>query len=176
MNILGIKGFRAYLCVLNQDPYKMAFVTDIIFLNTHGKFEDKIYRVIHGRTVSSRYPVYKKGRKRSEKQVANNVTFGDATIYAKRVMIDPTLRCKYELRVKGLQNAWNLAIRDYMLRHRVKKIKGIDTSGYEELRRRSVNFSTWEMEKEIPATGLRNEKSSNIVESLITAEVPFQGG
>jgi len=114
----------------------MAFVTDIIFLNTHGKFGDKIYRVIHGRTVSSRYPVYKKGRKRSEKQEANNVTFSDATIYAKRVIIDPTLRCKYELRVKGLQNAWNLAIQDYMLRHRVKKIKGIDTSGYEELRRR----------------------------------------
>jgi hypothetical protein len=32
--------------MLNQDPYKMAFVTDIIFLNTHGRFEDKIYRVI----------------------------------------------------------------------------------------------------------------------------------
>jgi len=154
----------------------MAFVTDIIFLNTHGKFGDKIYRVIHGRTVSSRYPVYKKGRKRSKKQIANNVTFGDATIYAKRVIIDPTLRCKYELRVKGLQNAWNLAIRDYMLRHRVKKIKGIDTSGYEELRRRSVNLTTWESEKEIPATGVRNEETTNKVESLVTDDVPFQGG
>jgi hypothetical protein len=159
--------------MLNQDPYKMAFVTDIIFLNTHGRFEDKIYRVIHGRTVSSRYPVYKKGRKRSEKQVANNVTFGDATIYAKRVIIDPTLRCKYELRVKGLQNAWNLAIQDYMLRHRVKKIKGIDTSGYEELRRRGVNLSTWESEKEIPATRLSNEELSKKVESLVIDEVPF---
>jgi hypothetical protein len=154
----------------------MAFVTDIIFLNTHGRFEDKIYRVIHGRTVSSRYPVYKKGRKRSEKQIANNVTFGDATIYAKRVMIDPTLRCKYELRVKGLQNAWNLAIKDYMLRHRVKKIKGIDTSGYEELRRRSVNLSTWESEKEPPGTRSLNEEPTKRVESLINAEVPFTGG
>ncbi|MGA3013999.1 MAG: hypothetical protein ABSD71_08185, partial [Bacteroidales bacterium] len=128
------------------------------------------------RTVSSRYPVYEKGRKRSEKQVANNVTFGDATIYAKRVIIDSTLRCKYELRVKGLQNAWNLAIQDYMLRHRVKKIKGIDTSGYEELSRRGVNFSTWEVEKEIPATGLRNEEPSKKVETLVTDDVPFQGG
>ena len=162
--------------MLNQDPYKMAFVTDIIFLNTHGRFEDKIYRVIHGRTVSSRYPVYKKGRKRSEKQVANNVTFGDATIYAKRVIIDPTLRCKYELRVKGLQNAWNLAIRDYMLRHRVKKIKGIDTSGYEELSRRGVNFSTWESEKEIPATRSLNEGLTKKVESVVTAEVLYRGG
>ena len=162
--------------MLNQHPYKMAFVTDIIFVNTHGRFKDKIYRVIHGRTVSSRYPVYKKGRKRSEKQVAVNVTFADATIYAKRVMIDPTLRCKYEERVKGLQNAWNLAIRDYMLRHRVKKIKGVDTSGYEELRRRSVNLSTWESEKEIPATGLLNEAPTHKVESLVTAEVPFPGG
>jgi hypothetical protein len=154
----------------------MAFVTDIIFLNTHGRFKDKVYRVINGRTVSSRYPVYEKGRKRSEKQVANNVTFGDATIYAKRVIIDSTLRCKYELRVKGLQNAWNLAIQDYMLRHRVKKIKGIDTSGYEELSRRGVNFSTWEVEKEIPATGLRNEEPSKKVETLVTDDVPFQGG
>jgi hypothetical protein len=154
----------------------MAFVTDIIFLNTHGRFEDKIYRVIHGRTVSSRYPVYKKGRKRSEKQDANNVTFGDATIYAKRVIIDPTLRCKYELRVKGLQNAWNLAIQDYMLRHRVKKIKGIDTSGYEELRRRSVNLSTWETDKEIPGTRLSNEEPSRRVESLVIDDMPFQGG
>jgi len=173
---LELKGFSAYLCLLNQHPYKMAFVTDVIFLNTHGRFEDKIYRVIHGRTVSSRYPVYKKGRKRSEKQVANNVTFGDATIYAKRVIIDPTLRCKYELRVKGLQNAWNLAIRDYMLRHRVKKIRGIDTSGYEELRRRGVNLSTWETEKEIAVTGLNNEELSKKVESLVTGEVPFLGG
>ena len=154
----------------------MAFVTDIIFLNTHGRFKDKIYRVIHGRTVSSRYPVYKKGGKKSEKQVANNVTFADATIYAKRVIIDPTLRCKYELRVKGLQNVWNLAIQDYMLRHRVKKIKGIDTSGYEELSRRGVNLSTWEVEMEIPATGVNNEDPTNKVESLVTAEVPFPGG
>jgi hypothetical protein len=154
----------------------MAFVTDIIFLNTHGKFEDKIYRVIHGRTVSSRYPDYKKGRKRSEKQVANNVTFADATIYAKRVMIDPTLRCKYELRVKGLQNVWNLAIQDYMLRHRLKKIKGIDTSGFEELSRRGVNLSTWETEREIPATGLNDEEPSRRVESLVTGEILFWGG
>jgi hypothetical protein len=154
----------------------MAIVTDVIFLNTHGRFKDKVYRVIYGRTVSSRYPDYKKGRKRSEKQVANNVTFGDATIYAKRIIIDPTLRCKYELRVKGLQNAWNLAIRDYMLRHRVKKIKGIDTSGYEELRRRGVNLSTWESEKEPPATRLTNEELSKKVEALVIDDVPFQGG
>jgi hypothetical protein len=154
----------------------MAFVTDIIFVNTHGRFKDKVYRVINGRTVSSRYPVYKKGRKRSEKQEANNVTFSDATIYAKRVIIDPTLRCKYELRVKGLQNAWNLAIQDYMLRHRVKKIKGIDTSGYEELRRRGVNLSTWESGKKPPATRLNNEGPTKNVESLIIAEVPFLGG
>jgi hypothetical protein len=162
--------------MLNQDPYKMAFVTDIIFLNTHGRFEDKIYRVIHGRTVSSRYPVYLKGRKRSEKQVAINVTFADATIYAKKVIIDPTLRCKYELRMKGLQNAWNLAIRDYMLRHRVKKIKGIDTSGYEELRRRGVNLATWESEKEIPTTGLSDEAPIKNVESSVADEVLFWGG
>jgi hypothetical protein len=154
----------------------MAFVTDVIFVNTHGKFGDKIYRVIHGRTVSSRYPVYKKGRKRSEKQVANNVTFGDATIYAKRVIIDPTLRCKYELRVKGLQNAWNLAIRDYMLRHRVKKMKEIDTSGYEELSRMGVNLTTWEREKEIPATRLNNETPIKNVESSVTEKVLFWGG
>jgi hypothetical protein len=154
----------------------MAIVTDIIFLNTHGRFKDKVYRVMNGRTFSSRYPLYKKGRKRSQKQVANNVTFADATIYAKKVLIDPTLRCKYELRVKGLQNAWNLAIRDYMLRHRVKKIKGIDTSGYEELRRREVNLSTWETEKEISATGSLNEGTTNKFESIITGDLPFLGG
>jgi 3-phenylpropionate/cinnamic acid dioxygenase small subunit len=154
----------------------MAFVTDIIFLNTHGRFKDKVYRVINGRTVSSRYPVYEKGRKRSEKQVANNVTFGDAAIYAKRVIIDPTLRYKYEERVKGLQNAWNLAIKDYMLRHRVKKIKGIDTSGYEELIRRSVNLSTWERDKEPTATRSNNEATIKNVESSVTDEVLFWGG
>jgi hypothetical protein len=78
--------------------------------------------------------------------------------------------------VKGLQNAWNLAIQDYMLRHRVKKIKGIDTSGYEELRRRGVNLSTWETEKDVPATGFNNEEPSKKVEALVTDEVPFQGG
>ena len=153
----------------------MAFVTDIIFLNSHGRFKDKVYRVINGRTVSSRYPVYKKDRKRSEKQVANNVTFADATIYAKKVIIDPTLRSKYQLRVKGLQNAWNLAIQDYMLRHKVKKIKGLDTGGYEELRRRGVNFTTWESEK-VPATRLNDAGPSRRVESLVTGQIPFPGG
>jgi hypothetical protein len=63
-----------------------------------------------------------------------------------------------------------------MLRHRVKKIRGIDTSGYEELRRRGVNLSTWETEKEIAVTGLNNEELSKKVESLVTGEVPFLGG
>jgi hypothetical protein len=63
-----------------------------------------------------------------------------------------------------------------MLRHRVKKIKGIDTSGYEELRRRGVNLSTWESRKKPPATRLNNEGLTKNVESLIIAEVPFLGG
>ena len=154
----------------------MALVTDIIFQNNRGRFGDKVYRVINGRTFSSRYPVYRKGRKRSQKQCDNNARFRDATIYAKRVMIDPTLRWKYEVRVKALQNAWNLAIQDYMLRHRDKKVKGVDTSEWEELLRSETNFRDEEMQRVEVYNSLIDNVSKSSEESMVISELHYPGG
>jgi hypothetical protein len=110
---------------------------DILFRKQHGRFDKWIYRVVRGHTIRSRYPDYS-GMKRTEKQMANQVRFKDATDYAKKVLANPELKAKYQKKVKGLQNAWNLAISDFMLQSKREKI---DTSGYEALKRDLFNVS-----------------------------------
>jgi len=108
---------------------------DVIWKNQHGRFDQWIFRVVGGHTVRSRYPDYS-NMKWTDKQAASRVRFKDATAYAKMVLADPKLKAKYQKRVTGLQNAWNLAIGDYMRR---SKREDIDTNGYEALRRDLLN-------------------------------------
>jgi hypothetical protein len=116
----------------------MAIVDDdVLFSNQHGRFDKWIYRVVRGHTIRSRYPDYSHIIK-SERQLANQVRFKDATDYAKKVLANPELKAKYQKKVKGLQNAWNLAISDFMLQSKREKI---DTSGYEALKRDLFNIS-----------------------------------
>ena len=110
---------------------------DILFRKQHGRFDKWIYRVVRGHTVRSRYPDYSHMVK-SERQLANQVRFKDATDYAKKVLANPELKAKYQKRVKGLQNAWNLAISDFMLQSKREKI---DTSDYQALKRDLFNVS-----------------------------------
>jgi hypothetical protein len=110
----------------------MAIVDDdVLFRNQHGRFDKWIYRVVRGHTIRSRYPDYSR-MKWSDKQAACRVRFKDATDYAKKVLANPELKAKYQQKVKGPQNAWNLAISDFMLQSKREKI---DTSGYEALKR-----------------------------------------
>ena len=109
---------------------------DILFKKQHGRFDKWIYRVVKGHTIRSRYPDYSHIIK-SERQLANQVRFKDATDYAKKVLANPELKAKYQKKVKGLQNAWNLAISDFMLQSKREKI---DTSGYEALKRDLFNI------------------------------------
>ncbi len=118
--------------------YFMAIVDDdVICRNQHGRFDKWIFRVVGGHTVRSRYPDYSSA-KWSDKQTFCRVRFKDATDYAKKVMANPELKAKYQKKVRGLQNAWNLAIGDFMLK---SKREGIDTSGYEALKRYLFNIS-----------------------------------
>jgi hypothetical protein len=110
---------------------------DILFRKQHGRFDKWIYRVVRGHTVRSRYPDYSHII-RSERQLANQGRFKDATDYAKKVLANPELKAKYQKKIKGLQNAWNLAISDFMLQSKREKI---DTSGYEALKRDLFNVS-----------------------------------
>ena len=172
----GVGRFYVYLCMLNITSLYMSLVREIVFQNNQGRLGDRVYRVINGRTFSSRYPVYKKGRKRSKKQCDNNAKFRDATVYAKRVMIDPTLRRKYEVRAKALQNAWNLAIQDYMLRHRDKRVKGVDTSEWEELLRSETNFNVEEMQRVEGYNSLIDNVFKSFDECMVTSELHNPGG
>ena len=108
---------------------------DVIWKNQHGRFDQWIFRVVGGHTVRSRYPDYS-NMKWTDKQAASRVRFKDATDYAKMVLADPKLKAKYQKRVTGLQNAWNLAIGDFMRR---SKREEIDTSGYDAPRRDLLN-------------------------------------
>jgi hypothetical protein len=116
----------------------MAIVDDdVLFSNQHGRFDKWIYRVVRGHTIKSRYPDYSHIIK-SERQLANQVRFKDATDYAKKVLANPELKAKYQKKLKGLQNAWNLAISDFMLQSKREKI---DTSDYQALKRDLFNVS-----------------------------------
>ncbi len=108
---------------------------NVLWKNQHGRFDKWIFRVVGGHTVRSRYPDYS-DKQWTQKQVASQVKFKDATDYAKMVMANPKLKAKYQKRVIGLQNAWNLAIGDFMRRSRREEV---DTSGYEVLRRDLFN-------------------------------------
>ncbi len=110
---------------------------DVIWRKQHGRFDKWIYRVVGDHTIRSRYPDYSNAEW-SQKQEACRVRFKDATDYAKKFLANPKLKAKYQKRVKGLQNAWNLAVGDFMLKSKREKI---DTSGYKALKRELFNIS-----------------------------------
>ena len=141
----------------------MAIVDDdVIFRNQHGRFDKWIYRVVKGHTVRSRYPDYS-NMIRSERQLANQVRFRDATDYAKKVLANPELKAKYQKKVTGLQNAWNLAISDFMLQSKREKT---DTSGYEALGRDLLNISV-KSENLVKNRGLAAARADGLPEEVL---------
>jgi hypothetical protein len=141
----------------------MAIVDDdVIFRKQHGRFDKWIYRVVKGHTVRSRYPDYS-NMIRSERQLANQVRFKDATDYAKKVLANPELKAKYQKKVTGLQNAWNLAISDFMLQSKREKT---DTSGYEALRRDLLNVSV-KSENLVKNRGLAAARAVGLPEEVL---------
>jgi hypothetical protein len=141
----------------------MAIVDDdVIFRNQHGRFDKWIYRVVKGHTVRSRYPDYS-NMIRSERQLANQVRFKDATDYAKKVLANPELKAKYQKKVTGLQNAWNLAISDFMLQSKREKT---DTSGYEALGRDLLNISV-KSENLVKNRGLAAARADGLPEEVL---------
>ena len=79
--------------------------------------------------------------KRSEKQIANQNRFREATKYGKHVKKDPEMVALYKQKKKSNQSVWNVSISDYMLK---PKIKGIDFGGYVGVQGNKIVINAWD--------------------------------
>lgn len=113
---------------------------DIILRHYSGRFVTQILRHVGKHTILSRCHDYSNARW-SVKQVDNRLRFSDATQYAKKVLADSRMRAIYKKRAKGLQNASNVAISDFLLNRRIDEP---DSSGYETLKKDLMRVSVWE--------------------------------
>ena len=86
-----------------------------------------VLKRVHGKTVLSKMP--KKPAARSAKQQMCAQGFKLATAYAKSVMQNPELKALYtaEAKRRGVINAYNMALSDYL---RLPEIKAIDVANY----------------------------------------------
>ena len=110
---------------------------NIIMKFQRGRYGDQVYRHCGDHTVVSRYPDYS-NMKWTDKQAASRVRFKDATDYGKKVLAIPKLKARYKKKAKPGQNAWNLAIADFMLQSKKEKI---DTTSYEVLKKELFKVS-----------------------------------
>ena len=139
-NLLVFRSLYVYICRISLTSILMIVDRDIILSQYSGRFGDKILRHVGKHTILSRCHDYSNARW-SIKQVDNRVRFSDATKYATKVLKDPRMRAIYKKRAQGLQNAWNVAISDFLLNRRIDET---DTSGYEALKKDLMRVSAWE--------------------------------
>ena len=81
----------------------------------------------NGEVGMARKPRKKKGPVHEENKKARKL-FKKASLYAQQVEADPIAKAMYQASVKGLQTAFNLALRDARV---APKVINIDTSEYE---------------------------------------------
>ncbi|MGA3013157.1 MAG: hypothetical protein ABSD71_03870 [Bacteroidales bacterium] len=96
----------------------MAIVDDNILLKyRHGKLGNEIYRVVNGKTVVSKAPDYSK-IKWSQAQKENRTLLAKASAYAREAIKDPEKCAFYEKKKKSNQNAFNVAVAEFMLTYK----------------------------------------------------------
>ncbi len=81
-----------------------------------------VFKNLRGKTILANYPAPVK--KRSERQRNNSLRFKEATMYAKRMMLDPERKEYYWKKARKLKlpNAYTAAITDYMRKPVVTKV------------------------------------------------------
>ena len=80
----------------------------------HGRIGDLVVKQYGTKVVYTRRPVFK-NRIFTERQLAAQERFREATLFARELMTDPTARQQYEedARVKG-KSAWSLVVSDFL--------------------------------------------------------------
>ena len=115
------------LC-FTQKPERMAYVKkNIVTEGLSGKLGNNIvFRQRGGKTIVGVKPV-KTNREPSEAQKEHHRKFRAASQYGRQALRDDTLRADYERQAKNGQNAYNVAIADYL---NLPHIAEVDLNAY----------------------------------------------
>jgi len=114
--------------ILNSLEFSMVKMNKNTFSDSFsGGLSNQLYfRVVNGNTYASKMP-----RKRKKKKYGDwnkeNSNFMLASVFAKFILTQPELRALYDAKASGFNNAYTLAIADYL---KVPEITGISARGY----------------------------------------------
>lgn len=101
---------------------------NVVMQGASGKVgRNLVFRQKGDQTIIAKRPKTVTGRLLTDKQVAVQNKFYDASQYAKRAMLDPVLKEAYSAKANINQNAYNVAFKDYFNEPTVRKL---DDSGY----------------------------------------------
>lgn len=101
---------------------------NVVMQGASGKVgRNLVFRQKGDQTIIAKRPKTVTGRVLTDKQVAVQNKFYDASQYAKRAMLDPVLKEAYSSKANINQNAYNVAFKDYFNEPTVRKL---DDSGY----------------------------------------------
>ncbi len=92
-----------------------------------GKFGDIVFRQVNGKTIMCLPP--RKRTTLTANQQKHQERFKSATLYARRMMIDPALKDLYEKLAKNMKcpSAYAAAVADFMTKPKIDEITTADT-------------------------------------------------
>ncbi len=104
--------------------------TNLLTQGFHGKIGNQlVLRYFGGRSVMSNVADYSK-RKWSILQRSNRMKFREAVCWAKNRLKDEKILRHYRKRAKGGQNAYNVAIADYLKNLRIREVDATGFTGH----------------------------------------------
>jgi hypothetical protein len=96
----------------------MAILESSLFGNIKGHIGKQIVFKKYGdRIVISKYPTFNKKRDRKKLSMLKKLkekNFKDAMVYARKLLMDPNVKKAYAARATGMQNAHNVAVKEYL--------------------------------------------------------------
>lgn len=90
-------------------------ITNTMVEGTSGKFGNSVvYRQRGGITFLSKLPTRNPEKRPTDKQIAQQFRFMEASAYAKEAIEDTVLKEAYQEKARGNQTAYNVAFKDYL--------------------------------------------------------------
>ena len=144
---------------------------NVITQNYRGKVGNVILRMVGGMSILSAYPDYSK-RKWSKLQKENRAKFKKAAIYSKNILKIPERARFYQSKARGLQNAGNMAVSDYMLH---PEIREVDVSKYKGQAGNAIKVSAYDRYMVASVIVMILNAGGFVVESGMAMEYPYGG-
>ncbi|RXK81742.1 hypothetical protein [Filimonas effusa] len=85
-----------------------------------------VYRQRKGRTFIAKRP-QKRKKPFTEEELQHQALFADAITYARAAIVDPAVKEIYAFKAKGIESAYNVAVRNF---YDLPEVKLVDVSGY----------------------------------------------